>query len=124
MIADLDEQIGRLMQSLVNMGIEHSTLVVVTSDNGPEASFETDSAVVGTTNGFRGGKRTLYEGGIRVPLLAQWVGTIPPGRVSDVFTTSVDLFPSFLDAAGIKAPSHIVMDGMSILPQLLDSNNE
>jgi len=112
MIADMDEQIGKMLALLEKLGIEKDTLVVFTSDNGPE-NF------AGKTAGFRERKRFLYEGGIRVPAIAQWVGTLPAKVKSDAFVVSTDLFPTFLDAAGVHAPSHYKLDGLSILPQLV-----
>jgi arylsulfatase A-like enzyme len=112
MIADMDHQLGRLLTNLEVLGIEKDTLVVFTSDNGPENS-------AGTTAGFREKKRSLYEGGIRVPAIVQWVGTVPAGQASDAFVASTDLFPTFLDAAGVMAPAHLRLDGLSILPLLV-----
>ena len=112
MIADMDHQIGRIMQRIEELGIENNTLVVFTSDNGPENS-------AGTTAGFRGKKRYLYEGGIRVPALVQWTGTVPAGQVSDAFVVSTDLFPTFLDAAGVMVPQQVRLDGLSFLPLIV-----
>ena len=112
MIADMDHQLGRILTQIEHLGIETNTLIVFTSDNGPEQS-------AGTTAGLRGQKRSLYEGGIRVPAIVQWVGTIPAGQISDAFAVSTDLFPTFLDAAGVRAPSHLRLDGLSLLPQLV-----
>ena len=112
MVADMDEQIGRILKNIENLGIERNTLVVFTSDNGPEFS-------AGTTAGLKGKKRSLYEGGIRVPAIVQWVGTVPANTSSDAFAVSTDLFPTFLDAAGVAAPLHVRLDGLSILPQIV-----
>jgi arylsulfatase A len=112
MIADMDKQIGRLLATVEDLGIERETLVLFTSDNGPET-------FAGTTAGLKGNKRFLYEGGIRVPAIAQWVGTIPAGKTNDQFMVSTDLFPTFLDAAGVKAPPHLRLDGLSVLPMLV-----
>jgi hypothetical protein len=112
MIADMDVQVGRLLKRLGELGIEKDTLVMFTSDNGPE-----DFA--GTTAGLRGRKRHLYEGGIRVPAIMQWPGTLPANKKSDAFVVSTDLFPTFLDAAGVRVPKHIRIDGLSVLPLLV-----
>jgi hypothetical protein len=112
MIADMDVQIGNLLKNIEALGIEKETLVVFTSDNGPEH-------FAGTTAGLKGNKRFIYEGGIRVPALVQWTGTIPANKHSDAFVVSTDLFPTFLDAAGVRVPAHIRLDGLSALPQLV-----
>jgi arylsulfatase A-like enzyme len=112
MIADMDHQLGRVLRALEALGVERNTLVTFSSDNGPENS-------AGTTAGYRGKKRAIYEGGIRVPAIVQWVGTIPAGQSSDAFVVSTDLFPTFLDAAGVLAPPHLRLDGLSILPLLV-----
>jgi arylsulfatase A-like enzyme len=112
MVADMDHQIGRVLDSLESLGIEQNTLVIFTSDNGPEP-------FAGSRAGLKGAKRYLYEGGIRVPAIVQWTGTIPAGQSSDAFVVSTDLFPTFLDAAGVLAPPHLRLDGLSILPLLV-----
>jgi len=112
MVADMDHQVGRVLRNLEALGIEKSTLVIFTSDNGPEPW-------AGSRAGLNGAKRFLYEGGIRVPTIVQWVGTIPAGTTSDMFAMSTDLFPTFLDAAGVPTPSHLHLDGLSMLPRLL-----
>jgi len=112
MIADMDEQIGKMLGHLEKLGIEQDTLVVFTSDNGPEY-------FAGKTAGLKGSKRHLYEGGIRVPAIVQWVDTVPAKVKSDVFVVSTDLFPTFMDVAGVKVPSHLRLDGISVLPQLI-----
>jgi arylsulfatase A-like enzyme len=112
MVADMDHQVGRLLRNIAALGIEQSTLVVFTSDNGPEP-------FAGNRAGLKGAKRFLYEGGIRVPAIVQWGGTVPAGQASDAFVVSTDLFPTFLDAAGVLAPAHLRLDGLSILPLLV-----
>jgi hypothetical protein len=97
------------------MGIEKNTLVAFLSDNGPED-------FVGTTSGYRGNKRHIYEGGIRVPAIFQWIGTIPGGKNSSSFVISTDLFPTFVDAANLKMPTKVKVDGMSILSELIGRN--
>ncbi len=111
MVSDMDHNVGRLLLNLRALGVDRDTLVVFLSDNGPE-----DGA--GGTGGHRGNKRHIYEGGIRVPAIFQWVGTIPAGKAVSTFAVSTDLYPTFLDAAGIKPPSTARLDGMSLLPEL------
>ena len=103
-VTSMDHAIGTVLTALETLGIEKNTLVVFTSDNGPE--FVTRGGNAGGTGGLRGAKRALYEGGVRVPAIFQWVGTIPAGR-SDAFGMSTDLYPTFADAAGVRAPSQV-----------------
>jgi len=112
MVTAMDRSIGNVLREIKTLGIEKDTLVVFLSDNGPED-------FVGQTAGFRGNKRFLYEGGIRVPAIFQWVGTIPKGRNISTFGVSTDLFPTFLDAAGLTLPPNVRLDGMSLLPELI-----
>ena len=112
MVADMDDQILRILKVIENLGIEDNTLVVFTSDNGPEP-------FAGSRAGLKGAKRYLYEGGIRVPALVQWTGTVPAGQVSDAFVVSTDLFPTFLDAAGVMVPQQVRLDGLSFLPLIV-----
>lgn len=121
MVSSMDSSIGMVLDSLVEMGIEKDTLVVFTSDNGPENMTPSDPA--GTAGGFRGTKRHLHEGGIRVPSIWQWVGQIPKGRNISTFGMTTDLYPTFLDAAGVTAPSTVKLDGISLLP-LLTANTK
>ena len=82
------------------------------SDNGPENG-------AGTAGPYHQRKRSLMEGGIRVPLVAQWVGRIPPGTASPLWAATVDLLPTFLAAAGLGRPASMRLDGYSLLPALL-----
>lgn len=112
MVSDMDAQIGMVLRHLQARDIERDTLVIFTSDNGPE-----DGA--GTTNIFRARKRHVYEGGIRVPAIAQWIGTIPAGGVSSNLVISTDVLPTFMEAAGIPRPVNLMIDGQSFLQDLL-----
>ena len=115
MVTAMDHAVGTVLRAIESMGIEQHTLVVFTSDNGPE--FVTRGGNAGGTGGLRGAKRTIYEGGVRVPTIVQWVGTIPPGK-TDFFGMSTDFYPTFLDAAGLRAPANVKLDGISLLPLL------
>eukprot|EP01036_Dinobryon_divergens_P029782 gene29782-38927_t len=112
MIANMDMNIGRVIGLLDKLKITKDTLVFFTSDNGPE----TDAGSAGL---FKGGKRLLAEGGIRVPAIALWEGTLPQGKTSDVFMLTTDLFPTLLEASCIPTPEHLRIDGLSTLPLLL-----
>lgn len=114
MVSDMDKQIGMLLDFLKNLGIEERTLVVFSSDNGPE-----DAA--GSAGPFRGNKRHVYEGGIRVPAIAQWPGVIPSGSEISSLIVSTDWLPTFVEAAGLIIPNNVQLDGHSALPILAPS---
>jgi len=106
-----DEQIGRLVQALNQLGLDEQTLLIVTGDNGGTHNGKTP------TGPLRGQKGGFYEGGIRVPLLARWPGTVPAGRVNSGVAASVDLFPTLLELAG-QTPHGRGLAGHSMLPTL------
>ena len=118
-IVEIDRGVGQILKTLKELGIDEKTLVVFTSDNGPWLSYG-DHA--GTTAGLREGKGTTFEGGIRVPCIARWPGTIPAGRVSGVHWMTIDLLPTI--AALIDAPlPDQTIDGRDATPVLLDEEN-
>jgi arylsulfatase A-like enzyme len=112
MITRMDRDIGRLVDLLRTRGIDRQTLVLFTSDNGPHREGGADPAFFNSSGGLRGIKRDLYEGGIRVPMIASWPGTVPAGRVSDHVWTHWDVLPTVAEIAGAKAPAGI--DGLSM----------
>jgi arylsulfatase A-like enzyme len=105
---DLDDGVGMLLKGLADLGLEYNTLVVLTSDNGGLQCQEP----------LRGIKGSYYEGGIREPFIVRWPGVAKPGGRCDVPVTQVDLFPTFLDVAGVPTPEGKTLDGESILPLL------
>ena len=117
MISRLDSDIGRLTSLLKELGIENNTLVIFTSDNGPHREGGNDPDFFDSNGAFRGIKRDLYEGGIRMPLIASWPGQIAPaicGHPSAFW----DFLPTACEVAGIAPPASI--DGTSYLPSLLN----
>ena len=112
MIARMDRDIGRLVDRLGARGIDRQTLVMFTSDNGPHREGGADPAFFKSSGPLRGIKRDLYEGGIRVPNIARWTGTIPAGRVSDHPWAHWDVLPTLADLARAKTPAGL--DGMSM----------
>ncbi len=110
MTKHLDDCAGRLLDALEQMGIEDNTIVVFTSDNG---SYTPD------LNGeLRGQKGNVYEGGLKVPYLFKWSGKIKAGSTSDERITHIDLYPTFLDLAGVARPEAHPLDGVSLAPLL------
>ena len=109
-ITAMDEQIGRLRSCLKDQGVDKNTLFWFCSDNGPTGR--------GITGGFRGRKRSLYEGGVRVPGLLVWPEKIKTARVEKFPCGVVDYFPTILDILGITPAPIVPVDGISLLPLL------
>jgi len=112
MITRMDRDIGRLVDLVKKRGQDRRTLVVFTSDNGPHQEGGGEPAFFKSSGGLRGIKRDLYEGGIRVPMIASWPGTIPAGRVSNYAAAHWDIFPTLAEVAGVPPPPNL--DGVSI----------
>jgi arylsulfatase A-like enzyme len=117
MVTRLDKQVGEVMAKLEELGIDDNTLVIFTSDNGPHAEGGIHPDDFNSNGILRGMKRDLYEGGIRVPMLARWPSKINKGSESDHPSAFWDVLPTFAEIAGAKSPKHI--DGISFLPTLL-----
>ncbi|MCK4678956.1 MAG: sulfatase-like hydrolase/transferase [Bacteroidales bacterium] len=109
----MDHEIGRLRKSLRNLGIEQNTLIMFTSDNGPKTK------VGGSAGPFRGEKRSLYEGGVRMPSLAEWPGKIIAGTSTSYPSVTSDYLPTILDILNLSMPDDRPLDGTSLLPVLL-----
>lgn len=116
MVSLLDRQVGELMAAVDEAGLADNTLIIFTSDNGPHAEGGADPAYFNSSGGLRGIKRDLYEGGIRVPLIARWPARIEPGRVSGHVSAFWDFMPTVSDILGTDL-SHDT-DGLSYLPAL------
>ena len=110
MITRMDRDIGTIAARLRALGIERRTLLMFVSDNGPHQEGGAAPEYFKSSGGLRGIKRDLYEGGIRVPFIASWPGTIPAGRVSDHPWAHWDVFPTLAELAGAKTPPGL--DGM------------
>ncbi len=117
MITRMDRDVGRLLALLKTLGMDERTVVFFTSDNGPHREGGADPNFFDSNGPLRGIKRDLYEGGIRVPMIARWPGTIKPGTVSDLPWAFWDLLPTAAELAGVRPPQEI--DGISTVPTLL-----
>jgi len=117
MISRLDRDAGRLLARLKEYGIDDNTLVVFSSDNGPHHEGNNNPNLFQPAGPLRGMKRTLYEGGIRVPLIARWPGLIQGGWKSDHVGYFGDLFATVCELTGKKLPAGL--DSVSFLPELL-----
>jgi len=117
MMTRLDDDVGRLLDLLDELGIAEDTLVLLSSDNGPHHEGGHDPKFWNSNGPFTGTKRSLYDGGIRVPLLARWPGKVAAGATSDLVSAHWDLLPTLCDLAGAKVPAGV--DGLSMKPTLL-----
>ena len=117
MISRLDREVGRVMNLLKKLGLEEKTLVIFTSDNGPTYAGGVDYEFFNSAGPLRGLKGSLYEGGIRVPLLVKWPGQVKPGTVSDHVSAFWDFLPTFIEIIG--RPTPVETDGISMLPTWL-----
>lgn len=117
MIASVDESVGRVLAKLDELGIAENTLVIFSSDNGGVGGYDRvglDKKIGITDNApLKGGKGTLYEGGVRVPYVFRWKGTIEPGQTEATPIISVDLYPTLLELAGGELPADYPLDGVS-----------
>ncbi len=117
MITRMDKDVGRLLDKLKQLNIDKNTLVFFTSDNGPHREGGAQPEFFNSSGPFRGIKRDLYEGGIRIPLIVWCPGTIKPNTTTDHISAFWDFLPTACDVAGVDSPSGI--DGISYLPVLL-----
>ncbi|MCZ6673594.1 MAG: arylsulfatase [Verrucomicrobia bacterium] len=117
MITHMDRDVGRIMALLKELNIDNNTLVIFTSDNGPHHEGNHDHAFFDSNGPLKGYKRDLYEGGIRVPMLARWPGKIKAGTKSSFTSAFWDWLPTACELAGVDAPDNI--DGTSLLPAFI-----
>lgn len=118
MVTRFDMYVGQIVQKLKDEGLYENTLIVITSDNGPHREGGADPDFFNSNGIYRGYKRDLYEGGIRVPFIASWEGKITPGTSSDFMFAFWDLMPTFAEVIKSKDKSFSREDGISILPTL------
>lgn len=104
-VEELDWSTGQILDRLRGLGLEKRTLVLFTSDNGPERNTP------GTAAPLRGTKHTVFEGGLRVPLIAWWPGRVPAGRACEEFITALDLLPTCAGLVGQPLPVGLALDG-------------
>ena len=118
MVTRIDKYVGEVMALLKELGLDKKTLVMFTSDNGPHREGGANPDYFGSYGPFRGIKRELYEGGIRLPLIAWAPGNIAAESTSEHLCAFWDMMPTFAGIAGVEVPDSIVQDGISILPAL------
>jgi len=112
-LESIDEGVGMIMRKLQELGLADNTLLIFTGDNGGEDRVTSNAPL-------RAGKSTLYEGGIREPLLIRWPGVVPPHTVCRTPTVNCDFFPTFEAILGVRPNANQPVDGVSILPLLKD----
>ena len=117
MVSRMDRDIGRLFAKLKELQLDESTIVLFSSDNGPHKEGGADPQFFKSSGPLRGIKRDLYEGGIRVPMIARWPGKIKQASLSHHISAFWDFMPTACEIAGVKSPKRI--DGISYLPALL-----
>jgi arylsulfatase A-like enzyme len=116
MITRMDRDVGRIAALVQQLGLDSNTLILFTSDNGPDPSDSHDVEFFDSNAALRGHKRDLYEGGVRVPMIARWPGKVPSGKTSEQVWAHYDLLPTLAALAGLDAPGNV--DGISMLPAL------
>jgi arylsulfatase A len=114
----MDRGVARILETLARLGLEENTLVLFTSDNGPQFGGEGDHCTTRYNCGFNGAKGSVYEGGIRVPMLLRWPAGLPGGRQVEEMVHFADWFPTLLAAAGLEPPARLSLDGVNVLPVL------
>jgi N-acetylgalactosamine-6-sulfatase len=116
-VTDMDYHLGRLIQRIDELGLSKETVIVFSSDNGPEDIHVVNAthSGVGSPGPFRGRKRSLYEGGVRVPFIVKWEGHTPAGTVdTKSIVSAVDLLPTFCSLSGIALPDGYHSDGQDM----------
>ena len=122
MITRMDAYVGRVLDLLDELDLTDNTLVMFSSDNGPTYVGGVNTDLFESAGPLRGGKGEVYEGGIRVPMIARWPGRVAPGTVTDHVSAFWDVVPTLGDLAGATPPADI--DGVSFLPTLLGEGEQ
>lgn len=120
MISHLDEGVGQVFAALRRLGVDERTVVFFSSDNGPHAEGGNDPFFFDSNGPLQGYKRSLHDGGIRVPTIVRWPGRVRAGSVSDFPWYFADFLPTVADIAGFGVPDGV--DGTSILPVLQETD--
>ena len=120
-VSSMDEQIGRVVETLDRSGLLENTIIVFQADQGH--SFEARTAFGGGyAGGFRGGKFSLFEGGIRVPSVISWPGGLPRNQVRDQMVHACDWYPTLAELCGVNVPNEPELDGKSLVSCLTDNS--
>ncbi|MET0298793.1 MAG: arylsulfatase [Flavitalea sp.] len=122
MVHKLDEYVGQVVAAVKNKGLENNTIIIFTSDNGPHKEGGNDPDFFKSNMGFRGYKRDLYEGGIRVPMIVSWPEHIKRNRVSEHIAAFWDILPTFAELTQQKITTNT--DGLSFVSELFGKRQE
>ena len=117
MISHLDRGVGRVVALVQELGIEDNTVIIFVSDNGAQSKHDVNEEFFKASGPLRGYKGSMYEGGLRVPLIVRWPGKVAAGAVSDHVTYFPDMMPTLAELAGVPTPDGI--DGISFVPTIL-----
>ena len=120
-VKSVDDNVGRVLAKLKELGLEENTIVIFTSDQG---SVTNSQQRISSAQPYHMGKSWLFEGGIRVPLIVRWPGKVPPGKVSKLNTYNTDHFPTILDLLDRPLMPEHHRDGVSIKPELMGESME
>jgi len=118
MLKSMDDGIGRVLDTLDRLNLTENTIIVFFSDNGGNMYDEIEGVPPTHNSPLRGGKGNGYEGGTRVPLIVSWPGVVEPASKSEAIVSSIDMYPTFLEMAGIKNTRQSPLDGVSFAPAL------
>ena len=118
-ITEMDDQVGRIRAKLEEWGVAENTLIFFCSDNGPEGK-KVEGRKAGVTADLRGRKRSLYDGGVRVPAFAYWPGKIEAGSVINAPLSTLDYFPTVAELVDYKMPDDRPIDGEDMLPMIVN----
>ncbi|MDD4107359.1 MAG: arylsulfatase [Prolixibacteraceae bacterium] len=121
MITYLDKQVGIIMDLIESLGLDEHTIIMFSSDNGPQDCCGVDIEFFNSAGPLKASKGSIYEGGIRVPFIARWTGKIPEGTVRDFPAAQYDMMATFADIVDIPCPMN---DGVSILPTMMGIEEE
>jgi arylsulfatase A-like enzyme len=126
-VSDLDQQVGRLVKKIDELGLADNTVIAFSSDNGPE-DFDITEAVhsgIGSAGPFRGRKRSIYEGGVRMPFIVRWSGHAPVGKVDNAsIVAGVDWLPTVCKLADVRLPEDLNADGEDMSAALLGKGKQ
>lgn len=118
MVESMDDAVGTLLDTLDGLGIADNTIIIFFSDNGGNMYNDVEGETPTSNRPLRGGKATMFEGGIRVPCIISWPGAVAPATRSDALINSCDFYPTILEMLGLKPQENQNFDGISILPAL------
>ena len=124
MIYHMDKCIGKIFEELKRLGLDENTLVLFSSDNGPQFGGEGEMRTDRFNADLAGSKGNVYEGGIRVPAVLRWPGKLEKGVMKNCFAHGTDWFPTMLAAAGLNVPANLRLDGFNIMPALTGETDE